>query len=150
MGGRVIVEGDGAGGVVEVDGGDDEVGEGDFRGGGFGDEGEEGDEFCGVLVVGLVVEDYARFVGWCCCAGWDGGRHGGELMGSNCPMRLCVAEVQRLRYTFLLSASMDDIRYTLLATRLCLQSTARLSIPCMRFYTLLQVKCDPALPQDLC
>lgn len=57
-----------------MDGGDDEVGEWDLIGGGFGDEGKEGDEFCGVLVVGLVVDDYAWFVGgwW---AGWDGGSH---------------------------------------------------------------------------
>lgn len=51
-----------AGGVVEVDGGDDEVREGDHVGG-FGDEGEEGDEVV-VVVVRLVVEDYAGLMGW--------------------------------------------------------------------------------------
>lgn len=74
--GRVIVEGDVAGGVVDVDCGDDEMREGDFGGGCFGDEGEKGDEVGGVLVVGLVVEDYAGFVGRWWVRG-DGGRHGG-------------------------------------------------------------------------
>lgn len=54
---RVVVEGDGAGEGVEVEGGDDEVGEPDV-GGAFCEEGEGGDEGVGV-VVGLVVEDYA-------------------------------------------------------------------------------------------
>lgn len=51
--GRVVVQVDGAGRVVEVQGGDDEVGDGDEVGG-FGEEGEEGDEVVAV-VVGLVV-----------------------------------------------------------------------------------------------
>lgn len=59
-----------------MDGGDDEVGEWDFIRGGFGNQGKEGDEFCVVLVVGLVVEDHAWFEG-VCWAGWNGGRHGG-------------------------------------------------------------------------
>ena len=49
-----------AGGVIEVEGGDDEVGDGDEIGG-FGEEGEEGDEVV-LVVVGLVVEDYAWLV----------------------------------------------------------------------------------------
>lgn len=65
----VVVEGDGVGEGVEVEGGDDEVGEADV-GGGFCEEGEGGDEVAEV-VVGLVVEDYARLVG-----GWGRGRHG--------------------------------------------------------------------------
>jgi len=65
----VVVEGYGVGEGVEVEGGDDEVGEADV-GGGFCEEGEGGDE--GVeVVVGLVVEDYARLVG-----GLGRGRHG--------------------------------------------------------------------------
>lgn len=58
-----------AGGVVEVDGGDYEVGDWDYVGC-FGDEGEEGDEVVAV-VVGLVVEDYAGLMRW-----WVGWRHG--------------------------------------------------------------------------
>lgn len=57
-----------AGGIVEVDGGDDQVGEGDEIGG-FGEEGQEGDEVVPV-VVGLVVQDYAGLVWW-----MVGGRH---------------------------------------------------------------------------
>lgn len=65
----VVVEGYGVGEGVEVEGGDDEVGEADV-GGGFREEGEGGDE--GVeVVVGLVVEDYAGLVG-----GLGRGRHG--------------------------------------------------------------------------
>lgn len=57
-----------------MDGGDNEVREWDILGCGFGDEREEGNEFCGVLVVGLVIDNHAWFVGrW---AGWDGGSHG--------------------------------------------------------------------------
>ncbi len=51
--GGVIVEVDEAGGIVEVDSGDDEVGDGDEVDG-FGEEGEQGDEIVSV-VVGLVV-----------------------------------------------------------------------------------------------
>lgn len=65
---RVVVEGYVAGLGVEVEGGKDEVRDSD-DGSGFGEEGEDGD--VGVLVVvGLVVEDYAGFVG-----GLEG-RHG--------------------------------------------------------------------------
>lgn len=67
----VVVEGDGEGEGVEVEGGDDEVGEADV-GGGFCEEGEGGDE--GVeVVVGLVVEDYAGLVG--VLGGLGRGRH---------------------------------------------------------------------------
>ena len=73
----VVVEGYDAGGGVEMEGGDDEVGEADVRGG-FGEEGEGGDEGAAV-VVGLVVEDYTRFVGW--LGGAGRGRHGLEVVG---------------------------------------------------------------------
>lgn len=59
--GRVVVEGYVARVGVEMEGGDNEVGDRDY-GGGFGEEGEEGDVLGGV-VMGLVVEDYAGFVG---------------------------------------------------------------------------------------
>lgn len=68
----VVVEGDGAGGGVEVEGGDDEVGEADV-GVGLCEEGEGGDEAAAV-VVGLVVEDYAGVVGGKGC--WRHGRVG--------------------------------------------------------------------------
>lgn len=61
MRGRVVVEGDVAGAGVEVDGGDDEVGGADV-GGRFGEEREEGDVGA-VVVVGLVVADYAGGLG---------------------------------------------------------------------------------------
>ncbi len=66
MVGGILVEGDVAGGGVEVDGGKDEVGEAD-KGGGFSEEGKEGDVGV-VVVVGLVVEYYAGGVGGGC--GW--------------------------------------------------------------------------------
>lgn len=57
MVGWVIVEGDVAGRIVKMDGGYYELGDRDCVGG-FGDEGEEGDEVV-VSVVGLVVANYA-------------------------------------------------------------------------------------------
>ena len=65
---RVIVEVDVAGGVIEVDGRDDQVGNWNEIGG-FSEKGQKGDETVSV-VVGLVVEDYAGLVGW-----MVGGRH---------------------------------------------------------------------------
>lgn len=79
----VVVEGYDAGGGVEMEGGDDEVGEADV-GGGLGEEGEGGDEGSGV-VVGLVVEDYAGFVG----RGGEG-LLGGEGRGRHGPMGLVM------------------------------------------------------------
>lgn len=60
--GGVIVEGYVAGRGVEVDGGEDEVGDGD-EGGGLGEEGEEGNGVAGAGVMGLVVKDHAGGVG---------------------------------------------------------------------------------------
>ena len=56
MGRRVVVEGDVARIVVEMDGGEDEVGEA----GEFGEEREDGDVLAGGGVVGLVVAYDAR------------------------------------------------------------------------------------------
>ena len=89
-GGGVVVQGDAAGGVVEVEGRDDEVGDGDEVGG-FGEEGQEGDEGVAV-VVGLVVEDDAGLV-----RGGAGGRHWwGEVrcgVGGGGGMRICYARL---------------------------------------------------------
>lgn len=63
---RVVVQGDVAGGGVEMDGGDDEVREADDVGC-FGEEGQEGDVFARWVVVGLVVQDHTgllRFGRW--------------------------------------------------------------------------------------
>ena len=65
--GRVIVEGDVAGGFIEVDGGDDQVGDWNEISG-FGEKGQKGDETVSVIV-GLVVEDYAWLVRWM-VGGW--------------------------------------------------------------------------------
>lgn len=59
-----------------MDCGDDEMGQGDDVGGRFGDEWEEGDVFLALIVVGLMIEDYAGFVGsGGCWAWWEGRRH---------------------------------------------------------------------------
>ena len=72
MRGGVVVEVDCAVGV-DVEGADDEVGEGDVL---LGDEREEGDGAAGWIVRCLVVEDEAgEFGAWlaCLCSGeWDG------------------------------------------------------------------------------
>ena len=59
--------------VIEVDGGDDEVGDGNEIDG-FGEERQKGDEII-LVIVGLVIEDYARrLVLWML-----DGRHGSHL-----------------------------------------------------------------------
>ena len=60
--------------AIEVDGGDDEVGNGNEIGG-FGEERQKGDEIISVIV-GLVIEDYAWLVWW-----MIDGRHGSLLQG---------------------------------------------------------------------
>ena len=61
--------------VIEVDGGDDEVGDGNEIDG-FGEERQKGDETIPVIV-GLVIEDYTRRLVWW-MLDW---RHGSRLKG---------------------------------------------------------------------